>query len=121
LGRAIIQELEVCGHEVLILSRTRKVGIQSRQIIGDIFNFQDFEKTLSWKPQVVVHTAWITEHALYTESPSNIRYAKFTSHLAIRLARTEVEHLIVLGSCAEYGSQFSHSVAGITSVNPENF
>jgi nucleoside-diphosphate-sugar epimerase len=120
LAKLIIRKLEDEGHRVLIYSRTKKEGIRSQQIVGDIFSYHDFIKVLSWKPQVIVHTAWTTSQGLYTHDLSNNRYGKFTSDLAHHLVTTKVEHLIVLGSCAEYGSQFGPSTAGITKLNPEN-
>ena len=59
IASSIIQRLESEGHEILIYSRTLKKEVKSQQILGDIFNFDDFVKTLLWKPQIVIHTAWV--------------------------------------------------------------
>jgi nucleoside-diphosphate-sugar epimerase len=121
IGSAIIERLESEGHELLIFSRTLKPGIRSRQIIGDIFDFDDFVKILQWDPQVIIHTAWITTHDVYGQDSSNSQYAQFTSFLATTVSKTNLEHLIVLGSCAEYGPQGQASTAGITKLNPTTF
>ena len=42
IGSSIIQRLESEGHELLIFSRTFKVGSQSQQISGDILDFSEF-------------------------------------------------------------------------------
>ena len=46
IGSAIIQRLQSEGHELLIFSKTFKDGILSQQVIGDIFSFDDFSKTI---------------------------------------------------------------------------
>lgn len=120
IATSIIQRLEAEGHELLIYSRSQKKDIKSEQIIGDIFQFENFVKTLSWRPQVIIHTAWITTHGFYASDPSNYKYEQFTSNLARHIAKTDVRHLIVLGTCAEYGPQSMASTAGITKLNPNN-
>lgn len=121
IGSAIIKRLKIEGHELLIFSRTFKAGIDSHQIVGDIFSFDDFTKALLWDPQVIIHTAWITTHAHYSQDSSNSQYARFTTLLSSSVAHSKLEHLIVLGTCAEYGPQSQPSTAGITKLNPTTF
>ena len=118
IGKAIIQRLESEGHEILIYSRSLRQNIQSRQILGDIFDGESLRKSLSWGPQVILQTAWITTHGRYMNDPLNILYSQFTSNLAVQIINLGVEHLVILGTCAEYGSQSHASTAGITKVNP---
>jgi dTDP-6-deoxy-L-talose 4-dehydrogenase (NAD+) len=118
IGKAIIQRLESEGHEILIYSRTLRQDIQSRQILGDIFDGESFRKSLSWGPQVIIQTAWITTHGRYMDDPLNNLYSQFTRNLAAQIANLDVEHLVVLGTCAEYGSQSQASTAGITRLSP---
>ena len=121
IGSAIIKRLKLEGHELLIFSKTFKAEIDSQQIVGDIFRFDDFVKALLWDPQVIIHTAWITTHAHYSQDSSNSQYAQFTSLLSTYVAHSNLEHLIVLGTCAEYGPQSQPSTAGITKLNPTTF
>lgn len=118
IATPIIQRLESEGHEILVYSRTMNERIHSEQIMGDIFNVEDFLKTLSWKPQIIIHTAWITTPGIYRNDPSNYKYAQFTTDLAKYLTHTDVEHLIILGTCAEYGHQYGPSTAGVTKLSP---
>ena len=120
IGSSIIHRLESEGHELLVFSRTYKRGISGQQIIGDIFAPEKLNQILSWQPQVIIHTAWITTHPIYTEDSSNVQYAKFTADLAELVSRKNLEHLIILGSCAEYGQQSTPSSAGITELKPNN-
>lgn len=120
IATPIIQRLESEGHELLIYSRTLNQRIQSPQVLGDILLFDDFVKTLLWKPHIVIHTAWITTHGLYQSDSFNYKYAQFTADLAEHITHTDIEHLIVLGTCAEYGHQIGASTAGVTKVSPNN-
>jgi nucleoside-diphosphate-sugar epimerase len=120
LGSSIIHRLESEGHELLVFSRTYKSGISAQQIIGDIFAPEKLNQILSWQPQIIIHTAWITTHHVYAEDSSNVQYAKFTADLAELVSRRNLEHLIILGSCAEYGQQSTPSTAGVTELNPDS-
>jgi nucleoside-diphosphate-sugar epimerase len=57
---------------------------------------------------------------MYTTDFSNYQYAQFTSDLSLRALQANVEHLIILGTCAEYGPQTGPSCAGRTELNPSN-
>jgi nucleoside-diphosphate-sugar epimerase len=118
IASSIVQKLEAVGHELLIYSRTASERVKCRQIEGDIFNFNDFVKVLRWKPQIIIHTAWITTPGKYRSDPSNFEYAKFTMNLPNYISHSEVEHLIILGTCAEYGQQTGPSTAGFTNTSP---
>lgn len=121
LGAPIVRRLEADGHELLVLSRTKKSLNQSKQVVGDFFNDADLMIALSWGPQVVIHTAWCTKYSSYQEDPSNSVYADHTVRLASKIVESSIEHLIILGSCAEYGIQTSPVAAGRTKVNPVSF
>lgn len=120
IAAPIIRRLESEGHELLIYSRTYKQGIETNQIIGDVLAFDNFARVLKWKPQVIIHTAWVTRYGLYVDNRSNYVYAQFTTELAKCAVGTEIQHLIILGTCAEYGPQTSASTAGITKLNPKS-
>lgn len=117
LATSIVERLESEGHEILIFSRTQNFKIQSRQVLGDIFDYEGFLEVLAWKPQVVIHTAWITTPGVYRNDQSNFQYAEFTTKLAKTLHNSEIEHLIILGTCAEYGMQDGPSTAGLTALS----
>lgn len=118
IGASIIQRLNSEGHELLVFSRNAHEQFQCKQIIGDIFNFEDFIEVVLWNPQIIIHTAWITTPGIYRNDPINFKYAQFTIELAKFLAHSDVEHLIILGTCAEYGHQRGPSTAGITKPSP---
>jgi len=118
IAKPLIERLESESHELLVFARKFNEGINCEQVLGDIFDFNEFIKVLDWKPQIVIHTAWITTPGVYRNDPTNYNYAQFTNQLAGYITHSGVEHLIVLGTCAEYGYQVGPSTAGITNLSP---
>lgn len=118
IAKSILERLQSEGHELLVYSRKKIDRAQYRQVSGDIFDFEEFVKTLEWKPQIVIHTAWITTPGIYRDDVSNFKYSQFTTKLAKYISDSDVEHLIILGTCAEYGHQDGPSTAGITKLSP---
>jgi len=101
LASPIIGKLLTEGHEILVYSRRESLKFHGHQIVGDIFDFAKFSKVLDWNPQIVINTAWITTPTKYLNDSSNYNYAQFTINLAKLLVNSNVEHLIVFGSCLE--------------------
>jgi nucleoside-diphosphate-sugar epimerase len=120
IATSIVQRLEMEGHEVTVFSRRLNQEIHVKQILGDIFDLESVKKILATKPQVVIHTAWITTPGIYRDDVANLKYAQFTSILSRLILNSGVNHLIALGSCAEYGLQSGSSTAGITKLKPLN-
>ena len=120
IASPLIDRLDQEGHKILVLSRSIKKDIKCEQIVGDIFSFDIFGLILTWAPQVIIHTAWVTTYELYKNDHINFKFAKFTQELAEIITKTDTKHLIVLGSCAEYGIQYSTSTAGVTKLSPTN-
>lgn len=120
IAKPIIWQLESEGHSLLVFSKSAKEDISCQQVVGDVFDFENFAKVLSWKPQIIIQSAWVTSHLSYTEHQLNYDFMRFTSKLAKETLKIDLEHLIILGSCAEYGLQMTPSVAGKTQLNPIN-
>ena len=118
LATSIVDKLESEGHEILIFSRTQSTRLKTQQILGNIFDFEEFVKVLAWNPQVVINTAWITTPGVYRDDQSNFQYAEFVTNLTEAVVNSDVAHLVVLGTCAEYGLQFGPSTAGVTKLSP---
>ena len=118
LATSIVDKLESEGHEILIFSRTKSTRLKTQQVLGNIFDFEEFAKVLAWNPQVVINTAWITTPGVYRNDQSNFQYAEFVTNLTEAVVNSDVAHLVVLGTCAEYGLQIGPSTAGVTKLSP---
>ena len=121
LASSIVSQLTEQGHELMVFSRSARPSISCPQVQGDIFDFESFCSAMDkWDPQIVVSTAWITTPGIYRNDALNLKYSDFTKNLADYVKYTNVEHLILLGSCAEYGYQIIPSIAGVTKLAPQN-
>lgn len=120
IGNAIVNRFVSEGNEVLVYSRTKRKTNKYDQVAGNIFDPEGLDEVLKWGPKLVIHTAWITTPGMYREDPLNFDYKQFAIHLASKIAFSPVEHLVVLGTCAEYGHITSPSKAGFTPLNPNS-
>ena len=118
IASSIVKRLAFEGHDLLVYSRSVNPTIHCTQLQGNIFEFGEFSKVFIWKPDIIIHTAWITTPGIYKDDVSNLEYTKFTLQLAQYIQNSDVEHLIILGTCAEYGHQNGPSTAGITNLSP---
>lgn len=104
LGAEIITNLIESGFEVKSLGRNFSPTIYCEQIIADITNPDSYQKLLStWKPEIVIQAAWVTNQKTYRTSPLNSEYMAATLKFAERSYLSNTEHFLALGSSAEYG------------------
>lgn len=103
LGSEVVRELSQEGHVVGSLSR-RRSSLNVEQFIGDIGQPDSYRDLISnWKPEVVVHAAWVTDQLTYRESALNRPYARNTLNFAEHCFQSETQHFLTLGTSAEYG------------------
>jgi UDP-glucuronate decarboxylase len=120
LACPIVERLDSEGHEVSVYSKKAKNIIRVQQIEGDIAESDKLKEVLRDSYQVIINTAWITNHNQYQTDKSNMDYARCAISLAKLAAQSKVEHFIGFGSCAEYGTQSDPCVAGETRLKPSN-
>jgi nucleoside-diphosphate-sugar epimerase len=104
LGTEIVTNLIESGFEVKSLSRNFSSVLHCEQIIANIMNPDTYINLLStWKPEIVIQTAWITSQRTYRTSPLNLKYMDATLKFAQQSYLSGTEHFLGLGSSAEYG------------------
>ncbi|HTL54517.1 MAG TPA: NAD(P)-dependent oxidoreductase, partial [Candidatus Limnocylindrales bacterium] len=59
----------------------------------------------SFKPDVCVHTAWITTPGIYLESPENEKFRDASFQFVSKVLDMGVRHVLALGTCIEYQIQ----------------
>ena len=117
LGSEIALKLVNEGNSVKSLSRKISSTLKIDQTLGDISSPNSYLELIStWKPEVVVQAAWVTEQMNYRSSPLNKIYAESTVTLARHCFEFGTEHFITLGSCAEYGDPHGPCNASSTPV-----
>jgi UDP-glucose 4-epimerase len=104
LGSETIKSLIECGFEVKSASRNFSSIIKCDQIIADIMKPDSYQNILTtWKPEILIQAAWVTNQKTYRTSAQNLQYMDATVELAEKGYKSGVEHFLALGSCAEYG------------------
>lgn len=105
LGAPIAEAFSRNGWEVVELSRSPSKNPRRQEIIVDLFDDLTLQSALiNSKPDVVISTAWDTEHGKFWTSNSNITYRDATLRFAQVCFENEVETFVGLGTMSEYGT-----------------
>jgi nucleoside-diphosphate-sugar epimerase len=104
LGSPIADLFETKGWEVITFSRTESARSLRREFLVDLFDEATLKLAISQeKPDVVLSTAWETEHGKFWTNESNIDYRNATLRFAELSFQEGVETFIGLGTMSEYG------------------
>lgn len=106
IGRQIQSALNHAGHEVTVMNRKHDPTTNCKQIQADLFTPESYRKPIQeLRPRWVIQTAWVSQSENYRFSSKNKLYRDATIEFAVHCFELEVDHLMVLGSSAEYGNQ----------------
>lgn len=106
IGRQILHSLTLAGHKVTVMNRRYVSQPNCGQFQADIFTPESYRKKLQeLRPEWVIQTAWVSQSENYRNSSKNDLYGRATIDFAVSCFELEVEHLMILGSSAEYGNQ----------------
>lgn len=115
LGSPIANSFEAKGWEVIDFSRTESDVSDRQEFLADIFEEESLKRALLLsRPNVVLSTAWDTEHGKFWTNESNIDYRKATVRFAELSFQAGVETFIGLGTMSEYGTSPGYCNADIT-------
>ena len=115
LGLPIANAFEVKDWEVIPLSHTKIPESFRQEIFVDLFDESTLKSALSHaKPDVVLSTAWDTEHGKFWTNESNVAYRDATLRFAELSFQAGVETFIGLGTISEYGTSPGFCNADIT-------
>ncbi len=105
LGSELTRQLLDLGYQVFGISASRKCEIIHPNHICkqlDLLRL-DFESTFSQlRPEILVHTSWVTEHEKFWNSPMNSVWRDVTVRLVETFSASGGRYFLGLGSCAEY-------------------
>lgn len=105
LGLPISIAFQAKGWEVVALSRTESEGKFREEILVNLFDEETLKKALTIaRPDVVLSTAWDTEHGKFWTNASNPNYKDATLRFAKLSFEAGVETFIGLGTLSEYGT-----------------
>lgn len=106
IGHEICKKLSFEGFEVMNMSRKPGIAGTVPHRFGDIKLPDSYESWMrKFGPDIIIQTAWITDHLTHRQSSENLEYSNGTIRLAQFAANISVKHFIAFGSSVEYGYQ----------------
>jgi nucleoside-diphosphate-sugar epimerase len=115
LGSPIAEAFELAGWEVVSFSRTESASSTRQGFLADLFEEDSLDRALFLsQPNVVLSTAWDTEHGKFWTNESNIDYRNATLRFAELSFQAGVETFIGLGTMSEYGTSPGYCNAVVT-------
>lgn len=104
LGKPIADTFEAKGWEVVSFMHSKTDAPLRQEYITDIFDKSSLQLALSRaKPNLVISTAWYTEHGKFWTNESNLAYRDATLKFAELSFEGGAETFIGLGTMSEYG------------------
>lgn len=105
LGSQILSAFEAKDWEVVTFSRTPSTNSLGKEIVADLFDEATLRSALSQThPNVVLSTAWDTEHGKFWTNETNIAYRDATLRFAELSFELGAETFFGLGTMSEYGT-----------------
>jgi nucleoside-diphosphate-sugar epimerase len=107
LGRAFVGQAVAAGHAVAALVRPTSTPLAAHPAVSTAvgtLSRPPWDELARFAPDVCVHAAWITEAGVYRCSPDNDRYLEESLGFVAGLVARGVDHVVALGTCAEYQS-----------------
>ena len=105
LGSPIAIEFHDAGWEVIHFTRSESHDPPQKEIVTNLFDEPSLKSALIVsKPDVVLSTAWDTEHGKFWTNESNTSYRDATLSFAELCFEEGVDTFIGLGTMSEYGT-----------------
>jgi nucleoside-diphosphate-sugar epimerase len=105
LGLPIANAFELVGWEVVSFSRTERASSTRQGFLANLFEEESLKRAiLLSQPNIVLSTAWETEHGKFWTNDSNVAYRDATLRFAELSFKAGVETFIGLGTMSEYGT-----------------
>ncbi len=120
IGNAIYKDFKRSNVQIIPTSRNIS-GMGKDYIKLDLFNENTWSDLLDgYKPNIIICTAWDTEHLKYWQNSTNFDFAKAINNFTNACFSADVNHFIGLGSCSEYGYSPGKCNSQTTPLNPQD-
>jgi nucleoside-diphosphate-sugar epimerase len=73
-----------------------------------------------FNPEIMIHTAWITEPKLFWNSPANLNWVKASKRIILDFEKSGGKYLLVTSTCAEYSWSGSKPIRETAIENPNS-
>lgn len=105
IGLPVADTFEANGWEVVCLTRSFTHSKKRQEVFADLFDEETLKSALLlFRPNLVISTAWDTEHGKFWTSNSNFYYRDATLKFAELSFEGGVETFVGLGTMSEYGT-----------------
>ena len=105
LGAPIANTLKKNGYELTTLSQSEQFQVPGISYKADLFDLTSLQIALKHsRPEIVISTAWVTEHGKFWTSELNAHYKNATLEFAKLSFELGAEAFIGVGTMSEYGN-----------------
>ncbi len=105
IGLPVADAFEANGWEVVCFTRSLTHSNKRQEFFTDLFDERTLKSALLLsKPDLVISTAWDTEHGKFWTNKSNVDYRDATLKFAELSFQCNVETFVGLGTMSEYGN-----------------
>lgn len=101
IGSAVLKLAVSQNHEVAALVRPGKTLSGVRLLAGTLER-APWNEIAAFRPEVCIHTAWITTPGVYLDSPENERLVEWSEMFIRQAVAGGVRRVVALGTCIEY-------------------
>jgi nucleoside-diphosphate-sugar epimerase len=120
IGSALLRFID--PQQFKIITTSRKTTVPSKgNIKFDLLDKSSWNTLLNdVNPDIVICTAWETEHQHYWLKDSNFQYMYATLDLVSECFKNNIDHFVGFGSCSEYGLSPGKCDSESTPLNPQD-
>lgn len=107
IGSSFVQQAIANKHEVIAMRKPECLEAFSIDTIR------------SFKPDVVMHCAWLTDPSVYNDSPYNIALRDLTIRFFKQIRDLKIQRFVACGTCAEYQSSVDPLNEETSAIEPQ--
>ena len=109
------------GYKVRGVRGSKPCRVMDKNHFCEEFNLLSTTTSLNlvdFKPDILVHTAWITTPGVFWESPMNDQWVKASKKLIKEFVQSGGKYLMVTSTCAEYSWETTIPISETSETSP---
>ena len=121
IGSRISETFLASGHEVYGIRGSRNCRVKNSNHSCSQMDLLDSSLDLdlgSIKPDILIHSAWITKPGIFWNSPLNFEWVNASKRIISEFRSAGGKYVVVTSSCAEYSWQGNTRLSELSLTNP---